>query len=103
MIKKSWLTLFVFFLVACHSTPQFSPSPSIELVLHPSATTARFASPTPAEVVMTSTPQPTKDPNFFRDDFDGALDPLQIGLVAGQTLGKALPATFEYFAGRSLP
>jgi hypothetical protein len=32
------------------------------------------------------------------------ISPLQVGLVAGQTLlGKALPATFEYFAVRSLP
>lgn len=32
------------------------------------------------------------------------IDPLQVGLVAGQTLrGQAIPATFEYFEVRSLP
>lgn len=74
MMRRSLLVIVVFSLVACRSTSQSSPTPSIDAVLNPLATATVLASQTPTISPPTVTPQPTADPNFFRDDFEGSLD-----------------------------
>lgn len=75
-MKRSLLVLVVFFLVACRSTARFSPTPAINITLKPLATETAMPSQTPTNSppTVTVTPQPTTDPDYFRDDFEGALD-----------------------------
>jgi beta-xylosidase len=75
MMRRSFLVFFVFLLVACGSTPPSSPTPLIEIVLNPLPTATIFVSHTPTVSSPTITPQPTTDPIFFRDEFNGSLDP----------------------------
>lgn len=74
MSKNSFVALVVFFLAACGTISQASPTPAINLVLPPSPTATASPLVTPTALTLTSTPQPTPDPNFFRDDFQGSLD-----------------------------
>lgn len=77
MIRIAFFLLFVIFLTGCSSPLQASPSSSPEVVLSPLATPTAIVTPTVTEVTLTATLQPTPpDPNFFRDDFNGTLDPL---------------------------
>lgn len=76
MIKKSLFVLLIFFLTACG--PTLPPAPatlSPQILLRLSATPSPHPSATPTEIPPTASPAPTNDPNFFRDDFAGALDP----------------------------
>ena len=75
MIRKFCLTFLVLFLSACRSASQPAPTPlPNEFVLSPLATQTAPIVPTPAESTPTLTPEPTTDPNFFREDFNGPLD-----------------------------
>jgi beta-xylosidase len=47
----------------------------LEITLNPLATATLLVSPTPTSAAPTVTSQPTIDPVFFRDEFNGALDP----------------------------
>lgn len=69
------LASFAVFLVACRQTSPSSPAPTIEFVLNPLSTPTASSSPTASEVVASATDQPTLDPNFFHDEFDGSLNP----------------------------
>lgn len=74
-MRRSLPVFIVLFLAACSSASQSSPTASIEITIRPLATATVFVSQTPTFSAPTITPQPTTDPNFFRDDFDGSLDP----------------------------
>jgi beta-xylosidase len=74
-MKKTYYLIFLgFFLAACNSFSPSSPTSSIEIVLPPSATATIPVPQTPTFIAPTVTVQPTADPNFFRDDFNGLLD-----------------------------
>lgn len=75
MMRRAFPVFVIFFLVACSATSQSSPTPAIQIMLYPSATSTISVSLTPTLAAPTVTPPPTKDPNYFRDDFDGLLDP----------------------------
>jgi beta-xylosidase len=64
--------LLFYFLTACSPATQLTSAP--EIVIKPSATPSAIPSATATEIPPTASPAPTKDPNFFHDDFDGALD-----------------------------
>ena len=74
MIRKSFFIVFVIFLSACSSISQPAPTSSQEIVLKPSSTPTTIPLPTTTENPPTVLPEPTIDPNFFRDDFIEALD-----------------------------
>lgn len=74
MNKTCCLIFLGFFLVACSPSSASSLTPSIEIVWSPPATSAIAVSQTPTVFAPTATIQPTADPNFFRDDFNGSLD-----------------------------
>ena len=74
MVRILWFyVLTVFVLSACSSTlppaPTSAPSQSVVLETPGTSAVTVLSSPTPTHVVPTIPPQPTLDPNFFRDDF----------------------------------
>src|ERR1051325_7661608 len=76
MFRKVFFYCLVIFLSACGpaAQPTFAPVPVISL--RPSVTPTTALVPTPTVIPPTASPAPTAtaDPNFFRDDFVGALD-----------------------------
>jgi beta-xylosidase len=75
MIKLFLIPGFVL-LSACASlsTPTPEPIATLALVVEPSMTSSPMPTPTPTTVFPTASPFPTADSNFYRDDFDSAID-----------------------------
>src|SRR5215207_811349 len=76
-MQKSLLLIVVILLSACSMIPTPAINPSEQIVIKPSATSTIIPSLTPTQLPPTltpSTPTPTADPNFFRDDFLEMLD-----------------------------
>ena len=74
MFRKLPFLFFIFFLIACGSAPQPAPTVSNEILLRALATSTSPPTATSTAMPPTITPEPTTDPNFFRDDFDQALN-----------------------------
>jgi beta-xylosidase len=68
------LVFTIIFLSACSLIPPRSPDPSERIILKPSATPTLIPSFTPTPVTPTVSPTPTRDPLFFREDFNEMLD-----------------------------
>ncbi|RPJ21072.1 MAG: DUF1349 domain-containing protein [Chloroflexi bacterium] len=75
MMEKRFVVLLSIFLSACSAVSQSAPTPAEEVVLKPATTPTAISIPTSTEIPPTISLPPTADPNFFRDDFVGALDP----------------------------
>lgn len=77
MITKRILIFIAFFLPACSSVPRPALTPAEPIELNPLATRPVTPVPSlsPTAGMPTSTPAPTADPNFFRDDFASTLAP----------------------------
>ncbi|HSL44163.1 MAG TPA: DUF1349 domain-containing protein [Anaerolineales bacterium] len=77
MTEKLLFVILAFLLSACGSVAQPALTPVEHIELNPLATrtVTPAPSPSPTATIPTSTPVPTADPNFFRDDFTEALDP----------------------------
>ncbi|MGZ9234398.1 MAG: beta-xylosidase family glycoside hydrolase [Anaerolineales bacterium] len=78
-MKRKFFLLLLFFVTACGSTPQAVATSSKEVVPTSPPATPTLASPTSIPITPTIAREPvsfigTTDPNFFRDDFQGALD-----------------------------
>lgn len=74
MFRRLFIVLCIPLFVACNTASPVVPIPSLAVAREPSATPTMIPSATSTAVLPTASPQPTTDPNFFRDDFDGALD-----------------------------
>ena len=79
MERKALLLLLFFFMAACGATPQAVATPSKEIVPTslPTSTTippSTSIPATPNAAIWAISLKPTTDPNFFRDEFEGALD-----------------------------
>jgi len=74
MIRKSLLIFLFIFLSACNTVSQSAHTPPVEIVLKPSATATVLPLSTATAIPPTVSPEPTSDPNFFRDDFIETLD-----------------------------
>ena len=77
MLRKVFFYGLVIFLAACGTVPQPTLAPTPAIILRPSVTPMIVPSLTATPIPPTSTvlPAPTTDPNIFRDDFIGTLDP----------------------------
>lgn len=77
MNRKYYLVILFILLSACGPAARSSPTPSIQNVLQPlpTATIPVTSTSTATKVAPSLTPTATLDPNFFRDDFDGSLNP----------------------------
>ena len=73
-MKKLLLIFGCTLLAACKSlsTPTSESSPTV--VVQPSLTPTLIPTSTATAVFPTASPFPTPDPNFYRDDFDNALE-----------------------------
>ena len=75
MFRRYFFIGLYILLAACSPVAQTGLTPSNEIALPPSATpTIIPSSPVSTEPPTTVSPESTKDPSFFRDDFDGTLD-----------------------------
>jgi len=74
-MRKSLLIPFVILISACNlvSHPTLVNPPE-KTVFKPTATLDSIPRSTPTEIPPTVSPEPTIDPNFFRDDFEVTLD-----------------------------
>ena len=75
MLSKRFIVLLSIFLSACSVASQSAPTPSEEIALEPTSTPIAISALTSTAIPPTVSPEPTTDPKFFRDDFNGALDP----------------------------
>jgi|SRR5215208_3242404 len=72
---KKLFHIFGFILLsACTSLTTPTLEPSATFLPQPSMTSTLIPTPTATSVFPTASPLPTPDPNFYRDDFDGALN-----------------------------
>lgn len=70
-----FLPTVLLFLSACSLIPPPPSMPRLQLTPIPSATLAPVPTVTLASPTPSASPTPTPDPHFFRDDFNGVLDP----------------------------
>src|SRR5512140_3672064 len=74
MVKKSLVFLLSVFLSACNVALPSTPPASDKIVLKPLPTSTLLPGPISTGTPSAIPPSPTIDPNFFRDDFAGALN-----------------------------
>jgi regulation of enolase protein 1 (concanavalin A-like superfamily) len=73
-MKKLFLIFGFTLLSACTSFSTPTPEPSATFLVQPSMTPTLIPTPTATTAFPTASPFPTPDPNFYREDFDSALD-----------------------------
>jgi len=73
-MKKLFLIFGFTLLSACTSLSTPTAEPSATVAVRPSMTPTLIPAQTPTTVFPTASPFPTPDQNFYRDDFDSALD-----------------------------
>jgi beta-xylosidase len=73
-MRNYYIVFALIFLSACSLTPPPATAPSSFRTLQPSATLTLVPSPTFTPAPPTTSPTPTLDPRFFRDDFNDTLD-----------------------------
>jgi beta-xylosidase len=74
MIRKFFFLLFTILFTGCSFVSQPAHTPSEEILLKPTAVPPTVPPATPTEIPATVSPEPTTDPNLFRDDFTESLD-----------------------------
>lgn len=74
-MRKIFFVLAIILLSACTLIPPRPSIPSLQLTPLASATATFIPSATPTPATPTISPTVTPDPKFFRDDFNGTLDP----------------------------
>jgi beta-xylosidase len=75
MVRIFCFVLFVLLLMACNPASQLTSHPTEEIVLQPLPTRTQLPVATPTVITATVALEPTTvDPEFFRDEFTGALD-----------------------------
>lgn len=74
-MPRSLFLFVVLLLASCGLLPPLTADPAERIPFKPSPTPTLAPSPTATAILPTASAIPTVDPNFFRDEFNGALDP----------------------------